>query len=199
MNKYTKAYLNIISEMNDQTIQNLSQNITFDQTKYDELCKGQHFLQNPHEYSSSRYSHSGYTNYDECIQGIELSNNKSVTVEYEAEIYYSVDPGQNGGWTDPSWDPYLEEAYIETESFYKDLNNPENDEIFTITDDETGEQIKFSQLSLYDRYLIVKAIIQYHNSSKWFDQNGDTIWNQLLEAEAEAKAERYMDRYDDRY
>lgn len=46
--------------------------------------------------------------------------------EIDVEVKFYIDPGQNGGWTDPSWDAYIEDWEISEEE-YKRHNYPDEE------------------------------------------------------------------------
>lgn len=113
---------------------------------------------------------------------IQLTQGKKchVTILDEIIIPYSIEKGQTGDNENPDY-PTL--VYIDGNifvPFVKDLNSKENDDVIEIQllsdDGKVLNTPKFTQLSLQDRYLILKGIDEFINTENdkfsdwWYDE-----------------------------
>lgn len=195
MNKLQNAYMQVITEMNQKRISQVAQHIAFDMQKVKQLFKGDGFYNT----QTTAYGQDGWIQLSVQLPNqIRLSDGRYVNVVFtQQSISFHWDPGQNGGRWDPSWDPYLQSVGGIDHAFSNDINDVQNDQVIQIQD-QNKKQIKFSQLSINDRYQIWKAYDQYLKSNKF----RQWLQREVIRQNEEAKAQAQMYRrgyYDDQY
>lgn len=198
---FKDIYLQLITQMNNQDVSNISQNI---QTEYDLdkiFSKYDGFANKPLKYTSSKYV--GYHTLDQIQLEVDIQLDNGYHLCYiklfgPIEIEFGWSPYQPQTWDYPGNPGGLQEISAVEWPFTKNLNDKNNDEVFELSIDTGSQEVtnKFSELSIKDRYTIFGKLKEYIQSEQFFEDFNEILQKYEEDSKAEAEYQRQRDYYD---
>lgn len=192
---FKDIYLQLITQMNNQNISNISQNMQNDFDLDKIFSKDDGFVNKPLKYTSSKYV--GYHTLDKIQLDVDIQLDNGYHLWYiklfgPIEIEFGWSPYQPQTRDYPGNPGGLQEISAVNWPFTKNLNDKNNDKVFELLIDTGSQEVtnKFSELSIKDRYIIFEKLTEYIQSEQFFEN-----FNEILYQYEKDKDEAQIDQY----
>lgn len=199
---FKDIYLKLITQMNNQDVSNISQNMQNDFDLDKIFSKYDGFANKPLKHASFS-SQIGYHTLDQIQIEVDIQLDNGYHLCYikligPIEIEFGYSSYQPQTWYYPGNPGGLQDITAVRWPFTKDLNDKNNDKVFELLINTGSQQVtnKFSELSIKDRYTIFEKLQEYTQSEQFFEEFNAILQQDIEDAKKEAQIARYQQQRD---